>query len=136
MAQVDRWRKEVGQQIICQAELAAIPIALSTWIEVVSNRQTLLFVDNDPAKDASINGVSASEVSSRMVHQMRLLCTAKGVAPWFDRVPSPSNIANPPSRGDFDELVQLGAIRVDPVILPASDIEFDKCLVQIVSESS
>ena len=58
---------------------------------------------------------------------MRLLCTAKGVAPWFERVPSPSNIADPPSRGDFEELFQLGAIQVALVILPAFDIEFDNC---------
>ena len=28
--QVQKWQREVGQQIICQAELAALPIALST----------------------------------------------------------------------------------------------------------
>ena len=126
-AQVSRWKKEVGQQIICQAELAAIPVALCTWAEVVANRQVLLFVDNDPAKDAAINGVSASDVSSKMVHEMRLLCTEKGVAPWFERVPSPSNISDPPSRGEFEELLALGASRVEPTILPAFEIEFTRC---------
>ena len=125
--QVQRWRAEVGQQIICQAELAAIPIALSTWAAVLESRQALLFVDNDPAKDAAINGISTSDVSSRMVHEMRLLCTEKGIAPWFERVPSPSNIADPPSRGDFAELVQLGAVYVSPVVLPAFNIEFESC---------
>ena len=123
-AQVSRWRAQVGQQIICQAELAAVPVAICTWPEVVSNRPVLMFVDNDPAKDAAINGISTSEVSSRMVHEMRLLCTEKGIAPWFERVPSPSNIADPPSRGDFAELLALGACRVEPKILPAFEIEF------------
>ena len=84
----------------------------------------ILFVDNVLARDAAINGVSASSASSRMVMEMRLLCTNRGVGPWFERVPSPSNIADPPSRGSFEELEGLGAVRVKPVVLPAFEIEF------------
>ena len=122
--QVSQWMAEVGLQIICQAELAALPIALSTWAPRVQGRGVIMFVDNDPAKDAAINGISASGASSRMVKEMRLLCASRGIGPWFERVPSPSNIADPPSRGSFSELERLGARRVMPVILPAFDIEF------------
>ena len=122
--QVKKWQQDVGQQIICQAELAALPIALCTWAELVENRSVLLFVDNDPAKNAAINGVSASQSSSLMVTEMRLLCTSRGIGPWFERVPSPSNIADPPSRGSFDELSSLGAVRVRPVVSAAFEIEF------------
>ena len=122
--QVVKWKQVVGEQIICQAELAAAPIALSTWETIVSHREVLLFIDNEPAKDAAINGTSSSDVSAEMVHQMRLWCTKRGVAPWFERVPSPSNLADPPSRRSFEELLSLGATRVCAAVHPSFDIEF------------
>ena len=122
--QLSRWKKEAGQQIICQAELAALPIAFSTWKKVVEHRNVLLFVDNDPAKDAAVNGISSSDASSRMVHEMRLLCASQGVAPWFDRVPSPSNIADGPSRKDCEVLLAAGASRVAPLEVHELAIHF------------
>ena len=123
-AQVRAWQADAGQQVICQAELAALPIALSTWEGLVHDRAVILFVDNDPAKDAAVNGISSSAASSAMVHEMRLFCTRHGASPWFERVPSPSNLADPPSRGSFQELAALGAVRVSPLCHPAFEIEF------------
>ena len=115
---------KLKEQIICQAELAAVVVAVATWAELLSQRDVLLFVDNDPAKDALVNGSSRSSSSSEMVRFCRLLCARHAIAPWFDRVPSPSNIADGPSRGDCEVLVYAGAVRVAPMPVPDLALSF------------
>jgi hypothetical protein len=104
---------EAKNQIICQAELLAIPVALKTWEERVTQRDVVCFVDNDPAKDALVHGISASQHSSEMVRFCRLTCARLGIGAWFERVPSPSNIADAPSRGDYALLREMGAVAVE-----------------------
>ena len=111
----DKWRLTGKDQIICQAELLAIPIAFTTWANVLADRDILVFIDNDPAREALIRGSSISEDSARYVDGCRLLCAANGTAPWYARVASPSNLADLPSRGDFRLLDASGATRVEPV---------------------
>ena len=118
------WQRDAGaaqpestkqkEQVICQAELAAVVIAVATWAGLMKHRDALLFVDNDPAKDALVNGCSKSTASAEMVRFCRLLCAQHAIAPWVDRVPSPSNIADGPSRGESEVLVSAGAMRVAP----------------------
>jgi hypothetical protein len=108
---VSSWKEEGISQVICQAELAAVPIAMQTWIRHLENRDVLVFVDNDPAKDALIHGSSSSLSSASLVKTTRLIAAAHGIAPWFARVASPSNIADAPSRRDFAYLLQAGAVQ-------------------------
>ena len=113
----------VQRQVICQAELAVVPLALQTWSAVVAHRDVLSFIDNDPAKDALILGSSRSEWSALAVRRTRLLCAELAAAVWYERVPSPSNIADWPSRGDIERLLALGAKRVAP--RPVSDFTLE-----------
>ena len=108
--------------MICQAELAVVPVALALWGESMRDRDALVFIDNNSSKDALIRGVSASGASSRMIKEARLTCARFAIAPWFDRVPSPSNIADALSRGEFQMLLTMGARRVAPLSLPALDV--------------
>jgi hypothetical protein len=109
------WQDEGKTQVICQAELLAVPVALQTWRQKLSNRDVIFFVDNEPAKDALIHGISSSASSSQLVASARLICAEAGLGVWYARVPSPSNIADAPSRGSCSELVALGFSRVDAV---------------------
>jgi hypothetical protein len=113
-ALIKDWRSSGKTQVICQAELLAVPIALATWIGAIRGRDVLVFIDNDPAREALIRGSSVASESSRYVHGCRLLCAGAGVAPWYARVASPSNIADLPSRGNFELLERSGATRVSP----------------------
>ena len=115
---------KVKEQVICQAELAAVVIAAVTWADLLKHRDVIFFVDNDPAKDALVNGCSRSTASSEMVRFCRILCARNAIAPWFDRVPSPSNIADGPSRGDCEVLVSAGASRVSPSYVPELSLSF------------
>ena len=129
---IDHWQRDGGadgleetarkEQIICQAELAVVPMAFRTWPSILRNREVLVFVDNEPAKDALINGISASWASAVMVRETRRMSAALAMAPWFDRVASPSNLADDPSRGRFQRLLDLGAARVAPKEIPELSI--------------
>ena len=92
-----RREDKARQQIICQAELAVVPMAFSTWAELIAHRDVICFIDNDPAKDALILGSSRSDWSARVVRDTRKLCATLAAAAWYERVPSPSNVADLPS---------------------------------------
>ena len=83
-----------------------------------NHAEALFFIDNNPAKDALVRGVSSSHASSVIVKTVRKTCASLAIAAWYDRVPSPSNIADAPSRLDFSVLIGLGAIQVLPLSLP------------------
>jgi hypothetical protein len=122
---VSEWRADIrlrsgkaegkDEQVICQAELAVIPLAIFTWSAIVKSRELLVFIDNNPACDALVHGISGSHASSVMVRTTRLMCAKLACAPWFDRVPSPSNLADDPSRGVEMALLAMGARKVSPV---------------------
>ena len=95
---------------------------MALWGVASRDRDALIFIDNNASKDALIRGISASSASSLMVKETRLICARYAIAPWFDRVPSPSNIADAPSRGEFQQLLSMGARRVAPISLPALGI--------------
>jgi hypothetical protein len=112
---IDEWRVEGKEQVICQAELVAVPIALWSWRRVLAQRNALVFIDNEPAKDALIRGTSSSAASALLVRQCRMLCASYGIGAWYARVPSPSNIADGPSRRFKGEVLRLGACEVRPI---------------------
>ena len=111
---VDHWRRTGKQQIICQAVLVAVPLALATWKARIANRDVLFFVDNEPAREALVRGSSVADDSSLYVTYCRLLCAEIGAAVWYARVASPSNIADAPSRGSFTSLQASGASWREP----------------------
>ena len=73
-----------------------MPIALCTWESIVAQREVLVFVDNDAAKACLVRGISVARDSDRIANETRLL--AAEAACWYERVPSPSNPADGPSR--------------------------------------
>ena len=96
-------------------------MALCTWAHVLANRDVLVFVDDEPAKDCVIHGISSSEVSARLVRFTRRKCAELALGVWYDRVASPSNIADDPSRAIFSALLKIGAKKVEPIVRECSD---------------
>ena len=95
---VASWKAEGRRQVISQAELVAVPVALCTWEPLVAQRDVLVFVDNDAAKACFVRGISVARDSDRIANEARLLAAELGAACWYERVPSPSNPADGPSR--------------------------------------
>ena len=72
----------------------------------------MLFVDNDGARGALVKGSTTSRPSARIVQSFWVAVGAQGSYPWTDRVPTKSNPADGPSRGDWSELEALGVREV------------------------
>eukprot|EP00972_Heterocapsa_arctica_P018444 2723957-Heterocapsa_arctica.AAC.1 len=117
-ALVDSWRKEGQMQIIGQAELVPVLVARCTWMDHLRGREVVHFVDNDSAKHALVKASSSHPASEAVVAQVWEQEVQELVSSWYDRVPSPSNPADDPSRGVVAGLVAAGAVRVVPLLPP------------------
>ena len=58
--------------------------------------------------DIAISANSRSALIAGLVEQLLRVEDSAACFCWFSRVPSPSNPADEPSRGDIEKLVQLG----------------------------
>ena len=74
------------------------------------------YVDNTSAEAALIRGYSPSAASAPLVHWVADADVRLGARSWFDRVPSPSNPADAPSRLDFAACEAAGWERVEPKV--------------------
>ena len=110
------WRSSASGQVIGQAELHPVVIAKLTWAEALRKTLAVFFVDKDSARDALIRGYSPVLASCGIIAQSSAADAALGLCSWYERVPSPSNIGDGPSRGEFGPLLAIGARRVRPVL--------------------
>lgn len=90
---------------IFQCEFFAVLVALSLWSDKLSSRQVVFYVDNDRVRDVFIACTAADPVGSVMMTKALELEGSLAISAWFTRVPSKSNIADSPSRGDIDDLI-------------------------------
>ena len=106
------WGRRAGdEQVIGQAELAPMVLAMRLWQGVLVDRDVLAFVDNDSAKDAAVRGYNPSLPSAFLVAELWRCIAAAGARPWFERVAGPSNPADGPSRLDFAAVIRRGGRR-------------------------
>ena len=89
------------------------------WEPLLWNRDVLLFGDNDSATAGFVRGGSPVDDSREFVVATRVHLAKLAPAPWFCSVPSPSNIADAPSRGDWAVLVKEGAKRALIAVPPS-----------------
>ena len=89
-------------------------MALATWKDYLADCDVLVFIDNDPARDALVHSSSSADVSTEFVTACRMICAEKAIAQWYARVASPSNVADWLSRGKFESLLRAGALWREP----------------------
>ena len=99
--------------IIFEAELLALVLAFSLWRVQLRSASLVCFVDNNSARDVAISGSGRNTTANCLIDFLLKLEMASGVSPWFSRVPTPSNIADEPSRGDCSVLLEQGAHQID-----------------------
>ena len=63
------------------------------------SRAHICFIDNDTAKASLVAGYCDAELACRVVGLISEDDVLGQLAPWYDRVPSESNVADRPSRG-------------------------------------
>ena len=83
---------------IGELETIVVAVALQLWSDELTSCCLVSYIDNEGAKFSLIKGCSKSPVLSRICHWVATLCEKRTILPWFSRVPSPSNIADAPSR--------------------------------------
>ena len=86
-------------QIVGQAEMIPCNISRMIWADRLQHRCCLHYIDNEAARCGLIRGYSPVR-DNAFLNQLFWVEESKSMSfSWFDRVPSPSNIADPPSRG-------------------------------------
>lgn len=110
------WQSGNKRQTIAQAELAPALLARLTWGEALKECEVVHYIDNEGSKFSLIKGYSPSLACSRLLGSIWQEEARLGSLTWFDRVPSPSNIADGPSRLDFSNPV----LEYITAVVPAS----------------
>ena len=83
---------------IGELETIAVAVALQLWCNNLASCCLVSYIDNEGAKFSLVKGCSRSPVLARICHWVATLCEKRTILPWFSRVPSPSNIADAPSK--------------------------------------
>ena len=89
------------KQIIFEAETLAAVVAFSLWKDKIAGTRCLLFVDNEGTKFSLLKGFSDNSVVDTLARCFAELEATVHSYTWLSRVPSKSNIADPPSRNDI-----------------------------------
>ena len=79
------------------------------------------FIDNTVALSAFIHGYAKKRDMARLTNAFHLQLAGLRSSAYLEYVPSKSNIADLPSRGDFALLTKLGGVRVPVAIPPLAD---------------
>jgi hypothetical protein len=109
------WRKGGKTHVIGLVELYAVAVALQHWRGILAGRRVLLFVDNWPVIDVLIRGSSSVGTWRDLLQCMEDNQCEEPPFLWIARVPSKSNPADGPSRGDAADIASQGAELCRPV---------------------
>ena len=85
------------------------------WSKRFRSCDLVCFTDNEAAKACLVKGSSAHEVANKLLFFQALKEAECDRIPWFSRVPSASNVADAPSRGDTS----------DPLLEDAEEADFN-----------
>ena len=128
---LDIWTNDGEKDhVIGLIELYAVLTALHTWSRYITSERVVVFVDNWPAVDALVKGVSTQPEWRDLLMIFEILDEKQQSLHWFARVPSASNPADPPSRGVLSGLDFLRPFVICDSFCPVTN----KCLMQTVKE--
>ena len=106
-ALIQKWKSVVGEHLICQIELYVMVLLRWQFRDWLCNRRSIWWVDNDAARYCVIKGLSPSETMKNLVREFYAVDTTSPTFSWIERVPSFSNAADGPSRGQCQEVLDL-----------------------------
>ena len=95
---------DTKKTIIFESELLAMVVAFSVWRELLAAMSLICFVDNNSARDVAISGNGCNFTANLLIDFLLKLEMSSCTTPWYTRVPTPSNVADEPSRGDVADL--------------------------------
>ena len=101
---------------IMSLELLAIAFGLSSFGEIIRGRRVYVWSDNTGSEHATRKGAAKAFDHCCVVHSIWLKAAEIGVDLQVDRVPTEANIADLPSRGQYELIERLGAVRAAPLL--------------------
>ncbi|OLP88903.1 hypothetical protein AK812_SmicGene29665 [Symbiodinium microadriaticum] len=108
-------REALGEKhkktIIFELEFLALVIALVHWKSRLANRPCVAYLDNNSTRDVAISGRGRNPVAKALASVLLALEDAGEVRCWYARVPSPSNVADLPSRELCGTMTVMGQTR-------------------------
>ncbi len=104
------------ETVIFEREIIAVAVALDLWKFQLADAGVVTFVDNNSARDAIISAKTSSVAAKVILRKIFIDEEKLCLDLWIARVPSPSNIADLPSRHEVDLLLKLGAHRDYPEV--------------------
>ena len=85
-------------------EMYAVVVALDLWKETIAGRRVICFCDNWTAIDVFVKSLSPIRWWRRLLLALERIDENLNCLLWMARVASPSNVADPPSRGRWDQV--------------------------------
>ena len=79
-------------------ELFALVTAFIAWRQILEGCQVTAYVDNDPASNGLVRGAAHFEIEHNFSFRPWQLVCGRSIAVWFERAPSPLNLADIPTR--------------------------------------
>ena len=83
---------------IGELETLVVAVSLVVWQQILTSVQLMVYIDNEGAKFSLIKGYSCSPSITSICALAATFLDSYSILPWFSRVPSPSNLADFPSR--------------------------------------
>ena len=84
--------------VIYGLELFALVSAFAVWQDRLSFAQVTAYVDNDPSSDGVIKGSANHPIAQNFIRRFWQLIFLRSISVWVERVPSPRNWADMPTR--------------------------------------
>ena len=116
MAELVRSRQYIGQLEL----LAAVAVYYS--LPELAGRRVLHWIDNTAAMFGMAKGYSSRPDSARIIHSFYALVAHSRTDVWFEYVRTDANIADLPSRGQYDYLVS--ELRSEGVVTRVPPLSF------------
>ena len=79
-------------------ERFALVAAFEVWHDRLADPQVAAYVDNDPASNGLVKGAAHFGPAHSFILRFWQLVYSRSIAVWFERVPSPLNLADLPTR--------------------------------------
>ena len=122
------WKDAGKEHLIGQVELYAVCVARYLWKDIVAGKRTIFFIDNWAVLDCVIPGTSKEPTWRQLLLCIENVDIHRPCDMWATRVPSESNVADPPSRGSLAEIQFLGNLQIDDAFCPVSGMKLLRCV--------
>ena len=118
---IDSWTAGSKKQVITELELWPVVVGMQNLSSILRKRRVLWFIDNNAVKDMLVKGSTRGSNLFAMISESLFLAGLCEAKLWISRVPSKSNIADFPSRGDSVAAAKLIDGVVGPDLQPSLD---------------